>query len=51
MELEGVEDDNSFPVDDIETKIGEIADEVLKEALWDESKVPHWINQINEKLM
>ena len=50
-QLDGVEDDNSFPGEEIDIKIQEVADEVLKEALWDESKVPHWINQINEKLM
>ena len=28
-----------------------MAEEVLKEAMWDEQKVPQLINQINEKLM
>ena len=51
VELEGVEDDNSFPCDEIDMKAQEVADEVLKEAFWDEGKVPHWINQVNEKLM
>ena len=50
-EIEGVEDDNSFPQEDIELKITEVAEEVLKDAMWDEAKVPMWINMINEKLM
>ena len=29
----------------------EVAEEVLKDAMWDEHKVPQWINEINEKLM
>ena len=50
-EADQIEDDNSFPSEDIEIKIAEVAEEVLKDAMWDEIKVPHWINQINEKLM
>ena len=38
------EDDNSFPNEDIELKISEVAEEVLKDAMWDEFMVPHWIN-------
>ena len=51
MEEVEVEDDNSFPSEDIELKISEVAEEVLKDAMWDEEMVPIWINQINEKLM
>ena len=50
-EIEGAEDDLSFPAEDIEQKVNEVAEEVLKDAMWDEHKVPMWINQINEKLM
>ena len=50
-EAEGLEDDNAFPAEDIEQRITEVAEEVLKEAIWDEHKVPMWINQINERLM
>ena len=50
-EVDQLEDDNSFPSEDIEIKITEVAEEVLKDAMWDEQKVPQWINQINEKLM
>ena len=50
-QIDGVEDDISFPAEEIDIKIQEVADEVLKEALWDEKKVPHWINSICEKLM
>ena len=35
-EVDQLEDDNSFPNEDIEIKINEIAEEVLKEAMWDE---------------
>ena len=50
-EQDQIEDDNSFPSEDIEIKISEVAEEVLKDAMWDEHKVPQWINEINEKLM
>ena len=50
-EVDQLEDDNSFPSEDIEIKIAEVAEEVLKEAMWDEQMVPQWINTINEKLM
>ena len=50
-EVDQLEDDNSFPSEDIEIKINEVAEEVLKDAMWDEHKVPMWINQINEKLV
>ena len=46
-----LEDDNQFPNDDIETKIQEVVDEVLKDTMWDEKLVPIWINTISEKLM
>ena len=50
-EVDQLEDDNSFPSEDIEIKIAEVAEEVLKDAMWDEQMVPQWINTINEKLM
>ena len=50
-EVDQLEDDNSFPNEDIELKIQEVAEEPLKDAMWDEQQVPQWINQINEKLM
>ena len=50
-DMDAVEDDNNFPVEDVETKVQEIAEEVLKEAMWDELMVPIWINQICEKSM
>ena len=43
-EIDGVEDDNNFPQEEIDTKVQEVAEEVLKEAMWDELKVPVWIN-------
>ena len=50
-EVDQLEDDNSFPNEDIEMKVLEVCEDVLKDAMWDEHKVPQWINQINEKLM
>ena len=50
-DMDAVEDDNNFPVEDDETKVQEIAEEVVKEAMWDELMVPIWINQICEKSM
>ena len=50
-DMDAVEDDNNFPVEDVETKVQEIAEEVLKEAIWEELMVPIWINQICEKSM
>ena len=43
-DLEGAEDDNNFPQEEIDQKVQEVAEEVLKEAMWDELKVPIWIN-------
>ena len=43
-DLDNVEDDNNFPQEDVETKVQEIAEDVLKDAMWDELKVPIWIN-------
>ena len=39
-EQDQIEDDNSFPNEDIDVKITEIAEEVLKDAMWDEQLVP-----------
>ena len=39
-EPDQMEDDNSFPNEDIDQKITEVAEEVLKDAMWDEQKVP-----------
>ena len=43
-EVDQMEDDNSFPSDDIELKMLETAELILKDAMWDEKKVPQWIN-------
>ena len=43
-EVDQLEDDNSFPSEEIDQKILEVAEEVLKDAMWDEQKVPQWIN-------
>ena len=41
---DGQEDDNNFPQEDIDTKVVEVAEEILKEKMWDELMVPVWIN-------
>ena len=38
------EDENVFNQEMVERILNETAEEVLKEAMWDEQKVPHWIN-------
>ena len=43
-EADQMEDDNTFPGEDIELKVQEAAEEILKDAMWDEHKVPMWIN-------
>ena len=48
-EAEGLDDDPTFPNEDIDQKVNEVAEEVLKDASWDELKGPIWINQICEK--
>ena len=50
-DIDNVEDDNNFPQEEIDTKVQEVAEEVLKEAMWDELKIPVWINVICEKTM
>ena len=47
----GEEFDNSFSGDDIEKFAIDIAEEVLRDAAWDEAAVPQQINTICEKLM
>ena len=46
-----IEDDLGFPNDDIKKCIEDSVDAVIGTASWDETKVPHWINEINEKTM
>ena len=42
------EEDNSFPQEELERIVNEVCEEVLKEAHWDETLVPNWINQVCE---
>jgi dynein light chain Tctex-type 1 len=43
------EDENQFPSEEIDRLMTETAEEVLKEAMWDEKEVPHWVNRICEE--
>jgi dynein light chain Tctex-type 1 len=49
-EIEEMEEDNSFPQDEIERVTVEAAEEILKEVMWDETLVPQWISTICEKI-
>ena len=49
-EIEEMEEDNSFPQDDIERVTAEVAEEILKEVMWDETMVPQWINTVCEMI-
>ena len=42
------DDENQYPAGDIENLVNETAEDVLKDAIWDEKEVPHWINKICE---
>ena len=44
------EDENTFNQEEFDKIVSDTAEEVLKEAMWDEMKVPHWINQICEQI-
>ena len=46
-----IDDDNTFPNELVEQCVHDAAEQVLQEAMWDEAKVPHWINEICEKTM
>lgn len=48
-DIDDMEEDNTFPLEEIELAAQETADEVLKEVSWDEVLVPQWINTICEK--
>ena len=42
------EDENQFPSEEIDRLMFETAEEILKDAMWDELMVPHWVNKICE---
>ena len=44
-----MEEDNTFPQEDVERCVLETAEECLKDAMWNEELVPQWINTICEK--
>ena len=46
-----LEEELTYPQEDVERMVQETAEEVLREAMWDELKVPGWINQICETLI
>ena len=43
-DLEAGDDDMTYPAEDVEKFVQETAEEILKEASWDDVKVPVWIN-------
>ena len=46
-----LDEDLTYPAEDVEKHVQDTAEEILKDATWDEVKVPQWINQICETLM
>ena len=48
---EEMDEEEQFPADEIDNLLGQIVEEVLKDANWDEEKVPGWINTVCEKAM
>ena len=46
-----IDEDAGFPNEDINRCVQEAAESVLENAMWDEKKVPLWINEICEKTM
>ena len=50
-EINAEEDESAFPQDEIDRFVQEIAEDVLKDAMWDELMVPHWVNRICEEIM
>ena len=48
--IEAEEDENQFPQDEIEKIINECCEHILKDAMWDEAMVPHWVNEICEEI-
>ncbi len=42
------EDDMTYPSEDVDRFVQETAEEILKDEMWDEVKVPQLINQICE---
>lgn len=46
---EVIDDDLSFPNEEINDAVMTIISNVLETAVWDEKKVPHWINRICEE--
>eukprot|EP00347_Sterkiella_histriomuscorum_P007741 403347732 len=50
-DLQGNEDDNGFPNEEVEKCVYDAVEQVLANAQWDEKQVPQWINDICEKSM
>ena len=38
------DEDMTYPAEDVEKHVQDTAEEILKDATWDEVKVPQWIN-------
>ena len=47
-EINAEEDENQCPLEEIERLMQETAEDILKDAMWDEQMVPHWVNSICE---
>ena len=45
------DDDMTWPSEEINSCVMQACEQVLESVMWDESKVPFWINEICEKTM
>ncbi len=45
------DDDTTWPSEEINQCVSQACESVLESAMWDEKKVPYWINEICEKAM
>ncbi len=44
------DDDLTYPAEDVEKIVQDTCEEILREASWEEAKVPQWINDICESV-
>ena len=51
MEDNDIDEEETFPADEIDRELVQICEEELKEGNWDEEKVPVYINKICERGM
>ena len=45
------DDDTTWPSEEINQCVSQACESVLESVMWDEKRVPYWINEICEKTM